>query len=389
MQLKGMKRNLFIFRLVAVLWLVIAVIGGSDGSIFYDPPPSRIRTLQTCDQAPVADLIKNFREGLELRRGIKVVNESSTIVKTLPGIRIIQRTQFSNQTFTLTFNYPGFVSTVVEAYNNRFNLVLTPDDIWAAIMSQFSFYINKNKNAEKYRSKFVKIESQREFLIETVGTLQTVSYSWLINAMEDEINKKIVDPDVRKWILPNFSTTTEYHQVAVGAMFMTSIKKYFKYKFKISCGIPFIFIEGTEWDWKNILRRLKKLKKYDLQPWYDVLHPIIKKFVAAMKRKNHPKFWRAIVDRQAGAGVNYISGWITAFCVFDSEGNWHHGFLEGRGETPLQKWLRSNQTGAVPIGNEDGQKWLSNPAKWPQIDMIDLPGSVVEVNLKTGDNGMG
>ncbi|CAL8075355.1 unnamed protein product [Orchesella dallaii] len=372
--------------MVAVLLLVIAGIGSSDGSIFYYPTPSRIRTNQTCDQAPVADLIENFREGLELRRGIKVVNESSTIVKTLPGIRIIQHTQFSNETLTLTFNYPGFVPTVVEAYNNHFNLIITPDGIWAAIMTQFSFYINKN--AEKYRSKFVKIEAQRELVIETVGTLQTVSYSSLINAMKDEINKKIVDPNVRKWILPGFSTTTEYHEVAVGVMFLTSMKKYFKYKFEMSCGIPVIFIEGTEWDWKNILRRLKKLKEYDLQLWYDLLHPIIKKFVAAKKRNIRQKFWRGIVDRHAGSGVNYISGWITAFCVFDSEGNWHPDqFVKGRGETPLQTWLRSNQTGTVPIGNEDGQKWLSNPAKWPQIDMIDLPGSVVEINLKIGDNG--
>ncbi|CAL8075349.1 unnamed protein product [Orchesella dallaii] len=282
-------------------------------------------------------------------------------------------------------DHDGFVPTVVEAYNNHLYLIIKPDDIWAAIMAQFSFYINKN--AEKYRSKFVNFEGQRELVIETVKTLENVSYSSLINAMEDKINKTIVDPDVRKWILPYFSTTGYNDNVSIGAMFMTSMKKYFKYKFEMSCGISVIFIEGTEWDWKNILRRLEKLKEYDLQPWYDVLHPIIKKFVAAKKGKNHPKFWRAIIDRHAGTGVNYISGWITAFCVFDSQGNWHHGFLEGRGETPLQKWLRSNQTGAVPIGNEDGQKWLSNPAKWPQIDMINLPGSVVEINLKFGDSG--
>ncbi|CAL8075346.1 unnamed protein product [Orchesella dallaii] len=388
MQLKGMKRNIFIFHVVAVavLWLVIAAIGVSEACEF--TIPRRIRTNQSCDQVPVVDLIENLQEGLKLRRGIKVVNESSTIVKTLPGIRIIQRTQFSNQTPTLTFDYPGFLPTVVEAYNNHLYLIIRPDDIWAAIMTQFSFYINKN--AEKYRSKFVKMETQREPVIETLKTLQTVSYSSLINAMEDEINKKIADPDVRKWILPNFSTTTAYHQVAVGAMFMTSIKKFFKYKFKISCGIPFIFIKGEVEDWKNILWRLEKLKEYDLHPWYDLLHPIMKKFVAAKKGKNHPKFWRAIFDRHAGAGVSYISGWITAFCVFDSEGNWHRRWIPGgpwRNSITKMAQVKSNRLGAVPIGNEDGQKWLSNPAKWPQIDMIDLPGSVVEINLKFGDNG--
>ncbi|CAL8075317.1 unnamed protein product [Orchesella dallaii] len=118
---------------------------------------------------------------------------------------------------------PGFVSTVVEAYNSHFKLVIRPDDIWAAIMTQFSFYINKN--AEKYRSKFVNFEGQRELVIETVGTLHTVSYSWLVNAMTDEIHKNLVDPQVKDWVLPNFSTTTENDKVTVGVVFMASMKK--------------------------------------------------------------------------------------------------------------------------------------------------------------------
>ncbi|CAL8075320.1 unnamed protein product [Orchesella dallaii] len=102
------------------------------------------------------------------------------------------------------------------------------------------------------------------------------------------------------------------------------------------CGIPWITLDGTTQDWQNILGRLEKLKEYDLLPWYELLHPIIKTFVAAKKGKNSPKFWRAIVDRYAGSGFDYISGWITAFCVFDSDGNWQHLIKLVLHELPVQ-----------------------------------------------------
>ncbi|CAL8075332.1 unnamed protein product [Orchesella dallaii] len=208
-----------------------------------------------------------------------------------------------------------------------------------------------------------------------------------VNAMTDEIHKNLVDPQVKDWVFPNFSTTTENDKVTVGVVFMASMKKYFKYKFGMLCGIPWITLDGTTQDWQNILGRLEKLKEYDLQPWYELLHPIIKKFVAAKKGKNSPKFWRAIVDRYAGSGFDYISGWITAFCVFDSEGNWQRRLFNRRGKTPLQNWLRSNQTGTISSGNDNRERWLSNPGKWPEIDMKDIPSGVVEVDVKIDDNG--
>lgn len=48
----------------------------------------------------------------------------------------------------------GLVSLVIRAWENHHNLTLRPDDIWTALMVQFSFYVNKN--AESLRSLFVR-----------------------------------------------------------------------------------------------------------------------------------------------------------------------------------------------------------------------------------------
>ena len=55
----------------------------------------------------------------------------------------------------------GLVQTVLQAYNAHHNLVIRPDDVWIAIISQLSFHINSN--AEELRNKFVAHEgTERE-----------------------------------------------------------------------------------------------------------------------------------------------------------------------------------------------------------------------------------
>lgn len=47
----------------------------------------------------------------------------------------------------------GFVNAIVEAFNHHHHLVVRPDDIWLAILTQFSSYVNAH--AEELRGHFV------------------------------------------------------------------------------------------------------------------------------------------------------------------------------------------------------------------------------------------
>lgn len=110
--------------------------------------------------------------------------------------------------------------------------------------------------------------------------------------------------------------------VTCGVVFMAAMKQYFSYGMSMMCGIPYVTLEGTAKDWEDILGRLKKLKEYDLSWWYGRLKPILKQFVAAKKGDQDSRFWGTIVNRiEKGSGMSYLSGWITAFAVFDVDGN--------------------------------------------------------------------
>ncbi|KIJ43834.1 hypothetical protein M422DRAFT_252745 [Sphaerobolus stellatus SS14] len=61
----------------------------------------------------------------------------------------------------------GFVDTILEAYNRQHNLIMRPDDIWVAILSQLSLYINTN--SEELRKVFVQQEGKVKLELEYVG----------------------------------------------------------------------------------------------------------------------------------------------------------------------------------------------------------------------------
>jgi hypothetical protein len=54
----------------------------------------------------------------------------------------------------------GLVYTVIEAYNRHRALIVRPDDVWLAILTQFCFFVNGNEEA--LRHVFVAHEGKQE-----------------------------------------------------------------------------------------------------------------------------------------------------------------------------------------------------------------------------------
>jgi len=94
--------------------------------------------------------------------------------------------------------------------------------------------------------------------------------------MTRELEKNVVDPSLRAWILPKFSTTTTTDTIVASVIMMSSMKKYFDFKFCLMCGLPSVTLEGKKEDWEDILRRpVEKLKEYGVEAigWYHLALP--------------------------------------------------------------------------------------------------------------------
>ncbi|KAJ3340067.1 hypothetical protein HDU93_007409 [Gonapodya sp. JEL0774] len=218
----------------------------------------------------------------------------------------------------------GLVDLVLQAYCKHHNLVIRPDDVWIAIVSQFARFAEAN--AEVLRSRFVNFEGKKNLTFVSSGTMQTPGLmAEAVDWFEAEIHKNVKDQDLRRWIIPHFSTTTQTDRIVGGMLLMTTVKSYFDYEMELLCGIPRITLEGERQDWEEVLLRASRLASYgsDCVAWQDMLVPILGHFVAAFDGTVDLEFWNRICDIHIlGSGSDYLSGWITTFTVFDKHGKW-------------------------------------------------------------------
>ncbi|MCO5604021.1 hypothetical protein L7F22_058178 [Adiantum nelumboides] len=99
---------------------------------------------------------------------------------------------------------------------------------------------------------------------------------------------------------------------------MATMKKYFDYKFRLSCGISRVTLASTVQDWEEINTCIDRLeaggygKVYS--DWAYMLKKISRQFVQASRNDVDTAFWSKICHNTAGgSGSSYLSGWITAF----------------------------------------------------------------------------
>ena len=230
----------------------------------------------------------------------------------------------------------GFIRAAIDAYNEHLNLTIRPDDVWLAILTQFNIYVNAQP--EDLRHHFVAHKGKKEVMVVGIGS--TMTYDWAKFPLEIgkllEVN--VTDPELRSWIIPDFSTTTATDEVVCSIVMMSTLQHYFSYKMYLLCGIPSVTLQGEKADWQKILARINKLPTFgkEVEEWYKLLVPIISRFVAAFddpESEENKDFWQKIAKKSGGgsggSGPFYLEGWLTAFCFWGEKGlNLHQQAME-------------------------------------------------------------
>jgi len=268
----------------------------------------------------------------------------------------------------LHFRGHSFVHSAAEAYNNHHHLVIRPDDVWMAIMNQFSVYVDIN--AEKLRDKFVDFQGKKELEVRAAGSIRNAPYDALARMMEEEIAKNIKDPSVRSWVVPNFSTTTQTDRVVGAVVLMAAMKNYFDYKFSLCCGLPKVTLLGTVEDWKEIRGRAERILEFDagdkrMGKWGKMLFPVLDKLVESAEGKPDLDWWQKIANHVGGgSGPTWLSGWITVFTVFSDD----------------KKWMGDTHSFQTYMGHKGSSEWI-------YIDTNDIPKGYLMVPVTVDDNG--
>ncbi|KAK7007524.1 hypothetical protein R3P38DRAFT_3596271 [Favolaschia claudopus] len=223
----------------------------------------------------------------------------------------------------------GFVNTVIAAYKSGSALVLRPDHVWLAIISQFRLYLHARPELLEFSTADSSITATGPHLGKPCGP----GSQSLSNGIHQFLGTSS-DPSLREWITPTFSTSTDDDRAVALAMVHAGAKSA---RIPISLpvgeiqtrhGIPRVMLEGVRGDWDLLLSKLERLKEYGTPAiaWYHLLSPIIARLAESFAGPNTHRmqdFWKWVVHREGHGGKDsHLSGWITVFCVFSSEGAW-------------------------------------------------------------------
>ncbi|OCK75976.1 hypothetical protein K432DRAFT_361193 [Lepidopterella palustris CBS 459.81] len=294
----------------------------------------------------------------------------------------------------------GFVHTAVQAYSGHHRLVIRPDDVWNAIISQLSFYVNKN--AEQLRDLFVAHEGKKELrIIMPAWTVETIDYGDFALQMSKLLEENILDPELRGWIQQEFTTTTSTDRIISSVVFMSTMKKYFDYSAQTKCGLPSVTLLGEKEDWEKIYSALHKLDEFgsDTQTWRAMLQPVLRHFILTFDKPKSPEvntFWQRICHRRAGSGFDYCTGWLSAFCYFGKNGacvlrgangfdDWEFKFDQN--DSRKKNAQNASQTGELSPVDLAELKWGRgilelDGVKYHKVDFADITPGYVEVPVK-------
>ena len=180
----------------------------------------------------------------------------------------------------------GFVKGAIHAYNRHYHLRIRPEDVWFAILSQLSLYINAH--AEELRGLFVAHEGKRELVLEYFGTRYTVDFGLFAKEMGELIEQNVVDPELRRWMMPAFTTTTKSDIIVASILLMGSTQKYFDFTCICECSLPSVTLLGDRADWELFLTRIEKLKEYgEILRFAQAGYFTIRQKLRRLERKGH------------------------------------------------------------------------------------------------------
>ncbi|KAI0472106.1 hypothetical protein GGR56DRAFT_106759 [Xylariaceae sp. FL0804] len=298
----------------------------------------------------------------------------------------------------------GFVHAAVRAYNGHHHLRIRPDDVWIAILSQLSIYVNTH--AEALRSIFVSHQGQKPLSLE--GAVLR-GFDQFASKITEVLSNSVKDQTLPRWIMQEFSTTTPTDRIAAGIIMMATFQAYFAYFDAITCGLPSVTLLGERADWVQLCEAIERLGELvpaeggpspvpgkaardlataQMTKWASVLKPVLARFVRSFDSPAAAEtvdFWQRIADyRVGGSGADYLTGWLTAFCFWTENGECTFPLEETEGRS---QWaLRALRLDDACYTSVD---WKDLPPGWASVPLeIINDGQVRKCRMLAGSVGI-
>lgn len=162
-----------------------------------------------------------------------------------------------------------FLSLIHLAYMKHLTPIISPDDVWLTILSEFAKHVNDNdETVEFYRKHFADPNNpnkKTEIIVELLPS--SFESIWnkegtpeiLANVFANflgQVNTHATENKVLSQMIADFSTSTTITRLTSQVATAYMVEEYYSMKMIMSCGFPSIKILGTQDDWKSVLNKI-------------------------------------------------------------------------------------------------------------------------------------
>ena len=194
------------------------------------------------------------------------------------------------------------------AFLDHYPVVLSHDILWMLILQGFSRHVKLNH--QKLRNKFVKVNTDNIVVTQKANgdnNINNISTNRWCDIFKDfvEKSKEYIDGAVLHLFTPYFSTTTsdiEYaSQIAITSIvspYVKFIKKFKRPELIGRCGFPYIKLQGTLQDYKQLKMKVEGLKGYFIDNWVNKMLFNINKIIETKQGKIDKQFWDNMITNQ-------------------------------------------------------------------------------------------
>ena len=207
------------------------------------------------------------------------------------------------------------------AFLEHYPVIVSPDILWVLILEGFSRHVRLN--SEKLKNKFIKSGKDNIIITQEPNgdkNINKVSSKRWGDIFKDfvESSKEHIDPTVLHLFTPYFSTTTEEIEYAcqlnimsIIIPYVTFIKPFVGTNCCAGCAFPYIRLQGTLQDYKQLRIKIEGLKGFLIDDWVDKLLSIIDKIIETKKGNIDKKFWDNMITNKKREYSNELTKMVS------------------------------------------------------------------------------
>ena len=220
---------------------------------------------------------------------------------TTPGQCEKQCVKIDNQ----DTNMNGLIAAAHLSFSAHVPLQLSPDILWIVILQGLAICVKQSPN--DFKDFFPKEKMNIKVRNDVISLNRETTGDWLkvIDGFSLEIQKHLVNISMEDFTTTDFKSRA----VAIGAL-MGVVDPYVSFTAMSMCGIPYVYLEGLETDWTDLLVRCGSLQKMfpSLQWWFVRLE----KTLLGMMSEDQ-SFWQSFYKFDSGSGGDRVNGHINTF----------------------------------------------------------------------------